>query len=434
LASGLDTTSIVDQLVALQRQPIDKLKKDKTAVDVKISGLSALATKLTAFQTAVKALGTNGARGMKVSAAPLVADVTTSSSSTPGTFSLEVTALAAAAKSTSAGFDPTTVFNGDLQIVADGVTTSVSVQTDSTLADLATAINQSGASVTASVLDTGTQSFLVVTRTTTGFRITNPATPATDALDFTGSLEGALTLATTTTAQNASFKVDGLTFERRSSTVTDVLPGTTLTLKATNPGAPQQIVLADDTAATKTNLQAVLTAYNTVISTIQGELDLKPDTDRSKTLAGEQSLRFAQTRMQALMTQQVGTGSVRTLADLGVKSARDGTLTIDDTVFSRAMTADAGAVDKIFDGGVVATADTMVTSFTKAIDGLFTLQTSSYQAQKKRIDEQIAKLEKRVESFKELMISKFTAMESVVSKLKNTGSFLTSQDAQKKKE
>ena len=68
-----------------------------------------------------------------------------------------------------------------------------------------------------------------------------------------------------------------------------------------------------------------------------------------------------------------------------------------------------------------------------AYDGTITLRSKSLADEKKRLGERMAVLELRVEREKELLIARFTAMEKIVSSLKSTGSFLTSQsNAQEK--
>lgn len=345
LASGMDSNAIIEQLVALRRQPIEKLEATKRAVDVKVSVLGQLGSKLEAFNAALKSLASGGARGVQVVREPASVKVTANAEALAGSFSLEVGQLAQAAKARSSAFaSGAVVQGGTLHIEADGDAFDVTIDDGASLGEVAEAIEASGAPVSAAVLNDGTSSYLVLTRTSTGHVIgEDPSTALSITETSTGALGQPLGLASVVSAANAQFTIDGLDFERRSNDVTDALPGTTLSLTAQTT-APQTLVLSNDSAATRANLQKVVDAYNAVVSMIQNELALKADTDRSKTLGGEPSLRSMQARMQSLITTEVGTGDVRTLADLGVRSARDGSLTIDDATFNRAFTADPGAV------------------------------------------------------------------------------------------
>lgn len=429
LASGMDSNAIIEQLVALRRQPIEKLEATKRAVDVKVSVLGQLGSKLEAFNAALKSLASGGARGVQVVREPASVKVTANAEALAGSFSLEVGQLAQAAKARSSAFaSGAVVQGGTLHIEADGDAFDVTIDDGASLGEVAEAIEASGAPVSAAVLNDGTSSYLVLTRTSTGHVIgEDPSTALSITETSTGALGQPLGLASVVSAANAQFTIDGLDFERRSNDVTDALPGTTLSLTAQTT-APQTLVLSNDSAATRANLQKVVDAYNAVVSMIQNELALKADTDRSKTLGGEPSLRSMQARMQSLITTEVGTGDVRTLADLGVRSARDGSLTIDDATFNRAFTADPGAIDGLLDGGLAAAADTVVDAFVDSVDGALTLRTKSLNDQKRRIDDQVAALEARAEAYRDMLIAQYTAMEKVVSSLKAVGNFLSNHD------
>lgn len=435
LATGMDTNAIVDQLVALRRTPIDKLVAKQRAVDVKVSALSSLASKLEAFETAVKNLAEKGARGVMASQVPSQVSVATTSASLPGRFSLEVGTLATAAKARSAAFaSGQTVTGGTLQIGADGDSFDITVPDGASLATVAGLINDSEAPVTASVVNDGTNSYLVMTRDETGYELGSlPSSALSFTEASTGALGQALGLSVTTPATNASFTLDGLPVTRRSNEVTDALPGTTLTLLSQTTSA-QTLILGEDSTKTKENLQTVVTSYNDILKSIQSELNLAANIDRSKTLGGEPVLRMLQSRLQGVITKTVGTGTIKTLADLGVKSDRTGQLSIDDTAFQRAIKSDGLAVDKLFDNGLKASVVDLVDVFTDSVDGAITSRKKGLADEKKRIEASVSALEIRVESYKEMLIAQFAAMEKAVSSFKATGNFLTSQSQQQNKE
>lgn len=435
LASGMDTNSIIDSLVALQRKPIEKLESSRKIVDVKVSALAQLTAKLKAFETAARDLATLGAQGFTVSTQPASVGVTTGVGASAGRYSLEVSSLAQAAKARSTPFaSGATVAGGTLHIEADGDAFDVTLDDGATLEEAAEAIRASGAPVTATIIDDGTNRHLVLTRTTAGHEIGQPAASALSITETTtGSGGQALGLATVVTAANAQLSIDGLDIERRSNTIADALPGVTLTVQKQTTAA-EDLVITDNPGATKAALQKVVDAYNEVIKVVQGELDLDADTDRNKTLGGEPAIRALQARMQSMLVREVGSGDVRTLADLGVKSGRDGTLSIDGASFDRAMANDAGSVDALFDDGLADLASTVVDAFTDVVDGSLTLRTKGLADEKKRLDERIARLEARVERYQELLIARFTAMEQIVSSTKSIGTFLSSQEASQKKE
>jgi flagellar hook-associated protein 2 len=238
-------------------------------------------------------------------------------------------------------------------------------------------------------------------------------------------------LAETQPATNARVLVDGLPFVRQSNAVADAVPGTTLTLKKLGPA--EDLVLTNDAAGTQARLQKFADAYNDVVKLIQAQLSPGAGTDRSSTLAGDASIRGLQARLQAIVATTVGGGGdVRTLADLGVKTQRDGTLTIDATVLGKALDRNAGAVNALFSTattGLGDVVDALVTSQTRASDGLLTTRQTGINASIKRMDQQAEVMARRIESFRTTLIRQFTAMEETVSGLKNIGNFLAAQSA-----
>ena len=60
LASGMDTNSIIEQLVTLESQPITDLTTKQSNLNVRIAALADLASKLKALNDAAADLGKNG--------------------------------------------------------------------------------------------------------------------------------------------------------------------------------------------------------------------------------------------------------------------------------------------------------------------------------------------------------------------------------------
>jgi flagellar hook-associated protein 2 len=248
-------------------------------------------------------------------------------------------------------------------------------------------------------------------------------------------------------ARNAAFTIDGIAFTRSSNTVTDALPGTTLTLKAQG-GAAEDLVVQTDLAATQARLQTFVDAYNGVLKLVQGELQTTAQTDRGRTLNGDSSLRYLQGRLQGLVAKDAFDDGnplteekqlVKRLADLGLKSSsKDGSLSIDAAALGAAMARDPGAVNELFaraTTGITAAASSLVQDFTRAGDGVLTSRKGSLDAAVKRMDDDVVRLQARLEKYREGLVKRFAAMEDAISKIKSSGTFLTSQwNALSKKE
>jgi flagellar hook-associated protein 2 len=435
LASGMDTASIVDQLVALESRPLAKLQTRQSGLKTQISALADIISKLNALSTAAKDLGTNGVFATRSASINDAFAATPGTAAVPGRYRVEVKELAQASKWRSGAFGPgEAMAGGSLQLTVQGTTYDPITIADSTsLADVAYAIRQSGAPVSAVVLSDGTSSYLSVTAQDTGFPLDETAADALQvALTPDGGATGKLpAFAEIEPATNALVAIDGLDFTRTSNSLSDALPGVTLALKKKAVGAPEDLVVATDNEGTKVRLQKFVDAYNDVMKLVQRQLAVTKDTDRTRTLAGDGSVRALQAELHRAITAKVpeleNTG-VRTLADLGVKTARDGSLSIDTAALDRALSRDPAAVNALFStasSGLAAVVEGMVTAQTRSGDGVLVARQDGLDRTVKDLDKQAEAMQRRLDAFRENLVKQFTAMENTVSGLKSIGSFLS---------
>lgn len=446
LASGMDTQSIIDKLVQLESQPLTLLQGRQAAFQSQVSLLGDLSSKLGALQTAASALATSGALANQVTSTTSSFSAVAGSGATAGTYQVQVAALATAAKWRSGPFGAgAAVQAGTLSLTvggaayppadpATGLVTPLTITAGESLAQIADAIRATGAPVSATVLNDGTSDYLSITNLATGYTGGNAASALQVA--FTpgaGSTGTALDAgAYQQAATNASFSVDGLTFTRTSNTVTDALPGTTLTLEHMG-GPAETLTLASDASGTQANVQRFVDAYNTVMSAVQKQLTVSASTDRSSSLAGDPTVLGLEQALESLGSSVVGgLGTVRSLADLGVRTQQDGTLTLDGTVLASAVARDPAAVNAIFSSastGIAKRTSDLADAYTTPVTGLLSLRQSGLQDQIGSITAQEAVLQARITSYHDNLAAQFTAMENVVSQLKTVGSFLTAQSS-----
>lgn len=436
LATGLDTNSIIDQLVKIEGRQIDILRQRQSGLKSQVSLIGDISSKLSALQTAAQALADSGALGVKASSVHTAFSASPGSSATSGRYAVQVTQLAQAAKARSQGFASATapVQGSNLKLNLNGTEYDITVGDGSTLADVAYSINQLGAPVGAVVLNDGTNHFLSITSKDTGHTIGQPASSALSITEtLTGTQGQPLGAVITQNAANARVSVDGLTFERQNNELTDVIPGTTLSLSETMTAA-QDLVLGNDATATQKNLQKFADAYNDVLKVLQRQLNVTSETNREVTLSGDSSIRSLQARLQQVISTQVsGMGSVRSLADLGFKTARDGSVSIDKAVLEKALSQDPSAINELFSKsnvGLAEVTEDVVKKYVNSLDGLLTSRKKTLQSSINRMDDNVANLEMRLEAFRTKLINQFTSMERTVAGLNTVGKFLTQQDAQ----
>ena len=183
LGNGFDFQQVVTQLVSLQRAPIDQLTAEQLALRSKLTDYGTLGSSLLKLQGSAAALKLSSGfdRFTASSGDADILSVSAASGATPGNYTLSVTQLAAAHQITNkaakavastttsivAGASATFSFT-----VAGGAAQNITLSTGASLDDLKTAINDLSAGVTASLLNTGTETTpsyrLVLTSTATG--------------------------------------------------------------------------------------------------------------------------------------------------------------------------------------------------------------------------------------------------------------------------
>jgi flagellar hook-associated protein 2 len=445
LASGIDTNSIIDKLVSLESQPITNIRAKQSNIKLQISSLADIASKLNDLSTAAQDLADNGAYSAKTTSTNSTFSAVPGTGAVAGRFSVEVGQLASAAKWRSDAFASTdTLAAGTLILTvqgkqyppADDAGGPIAIEAGDTLGDVAYKIRRSGAPVSAMVLtDSSGHSYLSLTNRDTGQPLDGGTALAVSFTAAGGATGSNLDFGTptVTAATNARVLVDGIEFVRTSNSISDVLPGTTLNLTSVpaTAGTPEDLVVATDADGTKTRLQKFVDAYNAVIKLVQRQLAVTKDTSREKTLAGDSNVRDVQTKLQRLASSVVpGLGGIRSLADLGIKTARDGTLSIDATTLGKALTTDPSAVNSLFStatGGIGDLVKTMVNFETRAGDGLLVADQAGLNKTIDALDGQAETIQRRVDAYKKTLQAQFTAMEAIISQLKSVGSFLTSQ-------
>jgi flagellar hook-associated protein 2 len=180
LSTGMDTASMVDKLLSLEQQPLTRLQSQQFAFKSQVSQLGTIASKLSALQDAAKALASGGTLGVKATTATTSFAVAPGTGAVAGSYSVQVTSLATAAKQRSTGFaNGATFAAGSMSLSVDGKAYGsdedasgnavIEWQQGASLTDIAAAIAASGAPVSATVLFDGQKNYLSITKRDTGY-------------------------------------------------------------------------------------------------------------------------------------------------------------------------------------------------------------------------------------------------------------------------
>lgn len=369
LSSGLDTTSIIKQLMQLERQPQVRLQTRQSATESAILSLRTLSSKFLSISTATAKLGAT-LPGAVAPATPVPSDWQLTGATSSDAARVSVSAVTGAAASsltfnvkqvaTAASWVGAAAYDGLTQPFVQGAAATtvtlkkgaadavaIDVGTGS-LADVVAGINAANAGVTASTVQVEAGKFqLQLTSTTTGDGSIVLSRTPTDATDT------AFTPLISTAGQDAVLVLTGGTEVRRASnTMSDVLQGVTLTVvkadKATS-GAGQPLAFAEpavtisvkkDTDAIAGKIAALVEAANSARSEARSLTAFDPVTKAKGRLYGDSAVRGLVDRVrQAISDGTAGAGLA------GVTVTRDGTVEFDKAKFLTALAADPAAVE-----------------------------------------------------------------------------------------
>ncbi|MDB2480197.1 flagellar filament capping protein FliD [Porticoccaceae bacterium] len=353
----------------------------------------------------------------------------------------KTTGAISTAPTVSVGGTSQTVTNPTSGVTAvnSPVVTKIPVTT-TTPAGVVEAINAANKGVTASLVDTGTggNNFRIVLSGDTGIAGTFAVTSSiSDDLGF-GDADKTLQ-----TAQDAVINFEGLTINRGSNSVNDVISGTTIDLNGVTSSAVR-LNVTSDTSTLKTSLQDVVTVYNSLNSSLDNMGSVKDgSTDTlNGALAGDGSLiSYIKNNIRTAVFNESSTksGNVNALRDLGISIDRSGKMTFDETTYNSMVLNNFDDISKMLTAGTSnqSAYDTAAKGLSQDIattlegltdkDGIVTTRSTNASSVLADHKEELTKLETRMTAVYQRYLSQFTAMESMMASLDATKDYLTGQ-------
>jgi len=380
IGSGLDVNGIVTALMAVENKALAALDTRHASFESRISAYGTVKSAMSRFQSALSALTKASTFSSLAAKSSDTATFTASIAglAVAGTYSIKVTALAQAQKLASSGFTSTSdvvgtgVLTFDTGAFAAGVFTSngngaksVTIASgNQTLSGIRDAVNAANIGVSATIVNDGSAAGnrLVFTSLATGaaqsLKISVGDSDGNDvdaaglsrlAFDPAALAGSGRNLVQTVAAQDAQLTIDGIDVRKPSNVITDAIEGVTLNLLATNATAATMSIAADGSDAAK-SVQAFVTAYNALNTTLRSLTKFDPVTKQGSPLTGDSAVRSIQARMSAIIGDGVpglqGSGSVlSTLGQAGISLGADGALVLDN---AKLTVASAGNIAALF--------------------------------------------------------------------------------------
>lgn len=445
LGSGLDINSLVKVLVDSDKLAAQtQITKQTSTNTSSISAIGTLKSAMAAYQTSLTALGSTTTPAFTAySATSSSTSVTATADNTAvaGSYSISVQSLATGSKIASPSFasgSSSAVDAGTLTIGQGTNSYSVTVGSGATLQSVRDSINSSLQSkgITANIITDTQGSRLVLSSSTTGAG-NNLTMSGISSLAVDGTTEfssGSSAGGYVTQGADAKLTIDGLSVTSASNTVTNAIGGLSLTLTATTAAStPTTITVASNTSGLQTSLQSFVTAYNTLLTSVNSLTTTTTDSDGNVVngaMTGDSLPRSLLSSLRGVLTtQSTNSGSLTVLSQLGITTGTNGQLSFDTTKFTKAMT-DKGLgsqVQAMFSGtgGIVSRMTSVLTPYTQT-GGILDLRNTQLTKTKSQLEDKQTALDLHVETYTATITARYNAMDTLVGQMKAQASSITS--------
>ncbi len=439
LASGLNTSSIISALMAVERQPVTRLtdaqeklqgqQKELTSVKSSLQQLALLASEFSMpslFETSQAV----------VSSEPLRVSAATSAGAGIGGYELEVGQLANSAQRTFTFASPA----AEETLTIDG--NSFTVKAGESAKEFANSINSTSSStVYAAVLEGNT--LVLSNRATgnTGAEFIKVSDPGATLVEKAGSAKE---------GKNAEYSVDGVAGTSTSNTVTNAIAGVTLTLNGLTTTGPVTIDVqapGASVSAVEAQVQSFVKLYNSTVETIQKQLSTKPiakPTNASEfatgTLFGDVELEGLLGNMRQSMYEPIAglAAEMANPSDIGISTGAasgggasqgsiEGLLTLNSTKLSEAVKTNPAGVQQMLEKwsqGLQSKLEEV-----SGPGGSLEARANGDSAQITQLTSQIATMNEMLAVREKALQATYAELESAISRNTSQANWLTSQEA-----
>ncbi len=461
IGSGADLSGLVNQLVAVERQPLQQMRTAASGLQTQVSSYGRVSSLLSGLQTAASKLNNAAlwSQSSVRSSDDTAVAVSGGSGAAAGNYSVSVSKLASSQTVVTA----TSLANANSPVGSGTLTlelgeweqqplqfvphvgrdpTTVSVEPEDTLTTLRDKINATGSGVTASLVTDSSGVRLSLRSTESGkengFRVQvtdNDGAAADDA----GLSRFAFDPANGTTGTelkqsgaNAQAVVNGIPVSSAKNELTGVVEGVTFKLRKENFGSAE-VSVSSDTDNIKKSIQAFADSYNELSKNINELTRYDPTSRQGGPLQGDSAVGSIQRQLRGLINSPSGaSSSFSRMSDLGLQLQRDGTLSVNSVKLDAALERPAelkrafSNLDSENTGNSgFARRYVELASQVLGTDGTLTTRTQGLQKQLTTNSEAQARLSDRVDRFQQRLVQQYTALDGNLARLNSLSSSVT---------
>jgi flagellar hook-associated protein 2 len=412
-SSGIDVTNTVASIIYADRAPERIWESEQTTLSSQTAEIQQLENEASAVSDSLQSLSDASGAFSTVTATSSNANVLTASAvagTASGTHTVVVNSLAMVGSwySDEETSSAATIAGGSFSITEGGNTTSFSTGSGTsgdTLDDLASAINTASIGVTASVVTDSSGSRLALVAQSSG-SAANLSVSAGTGLSFTQGVVGA----------NASLTVDGVPVSSATNTVTGAVSGLTLDLQSAST-TPITLTLSPDSSTIQSTISTFVSAYNTLITDLNGQFSLNGSTDSEGVLSSDSVARSMQSDVLAAANLDI--------ASLGITTNQDGTLTLDSSTLNQALTNNPQGVANFFQGsngsnGYATTFLNTLNGYTAPAQGAFTVDLQSISNENTELANEVDTYEQYISTQQILLTTEYNDANIALQQLPET--------------
>ncbi|QLE08745.1 flagellar filament capping protein FliD [Pseudoalteromonas shioyasakiensis] len=448
VGSGLDLESIISATLSAENTPkIQAFAEKQESLQVELSSLGEVKSAMSKLQDTIEKLADIDNFNKRIANIKQPASddgdlisVTPTSDISPGDFNIEVVELAQGSRATSnAGLftstdDVVTASGGTLSFAAGDKSFDLTLDAGATLADLRDAINDSDDNfgVTANIINTGTESKLVLTSNVSGEGNDLVITNDTAELDNVSTLAndgvsaGGIAIAAGDEAKSAEIKVDGISIVNDTNTFKDAVQDMTIVAKRQSvDNETAKLSVEVDTASVTKLVDEFISNYNNLI----GQIGLQ--TRIGKPLNSDATLRsFDSQLVNALSTEITDAGPFTSIFDIGLGVNKEGYIEKSSLVRSlnEAMDENYDDIGKAFagEGGIAKQLESLLENYVEN-DGIMKQRENSLNSQLEDLEDDVANHEYRMESLEARLRQQYAGLDVLLAQMQSTQTYLSSQ-------
>lgn len=458
IASGIDTDALIKATLDAQRRSrITPIQDKNDALTEQNSALDELNSKLKKLDTAsqkFRALNGGGVQKAGTSSNEAVLTASASNSAQPGTYGITVTSVA---RNGSLSFgdrfsSATSAVNSGINNGASAANRTVSftvgtgatqeniaieLTNSTTIEEVVSSFNTQANGANASLVNLGTTAIpsyaMFIATSATGTEAGSISVSVGSEIQSAGA--GAFKSNTLEQATNAQFSISGLagTITRSSNSISDLVPGLSLELQSTGTST---VKIGTGVAETSRSMKEFVDAYNDVVKYINTNDAVSSSFEKGERINSFGPLSDTQVDESILSSIRAAisgarsgsSGTVRILADVGITSARDGTLSFDQKVADSAIASNTSGVQTLFENlsETLSNTSTGVLTINTRFNGIIDLTKKSNQTSISNNAKRVEDLESSLAKQEEAMRARFARLEGLMGRLQSQQNSLSS--------